>query len=136
VTTFRAGELVDITIRNARVVSDDGFNLDASYFVGCEQDFVGRVRVPSDGAGITVQLVSPPAEAGARDVGVDLVAVRRRISDLDLVGLREFAVTLAEDLVRARRWLREEREAAAAEPTADDGPDLSAVLAERLRGEA
>jgi hypothetical protein len=84
---------------------------------------------------MTDVVVQPGTDAVARSVGVDLPAVRRRIAELDPDGLREFAGTLAEDLVRTRRWLREEREAQPAGSTACDGPDLSEVLAERLRGE-
>lgn len=59
--TFRPGDLVNVTIRGARVVSDDGFRLNVRYGIGPDGDFSGAVQLPSDAAGLSVDR-SAPAE--------------------------------------------------------------------------
>lgn len=52
---YHPGDIVDVTIRSARVISDDGFNLVVTY-----QTTGGdtrEVKVPSDGVGVSVEEV-------------------------------------------------------------------------------
>lgn len=53
---YQPGEIVDISIKSARVFSDDGHDLHISYET--TTGHTGIVRLPSDGYGISVNLVA------------------------------------------------------------------------------